>query len=371
MHKQTNTYPLWAPRFWHGMLLSDWISTAAANQFRMHPLRWALATSVTAMTAANSVMRQLDQWRFANQVSQTELIDDPVFILGHWRSGTTFLHELLAHDERFHTPTTYQCFAANHFLLTEWWMPKMFAFLMPSKRPMDNVRLGWNEPQEDEFALCSMGLPSPYRRIAFPKTSDEFLDWLDMRNIPADQLQAWQDGFQWFLKRLTLSSGKQIALKSPTHTGRLALLHQMFPNAKFLHIVRNPFSIYPSTVNLWNTLDFAHGLQIRQDDNIQEYVLTAFERMYSAFEDARTHVPANQIYDIHYERLAAEPIAELNAAYQHLDLGDFSATEQNLRNKVQQQKDYKTNRYQINEDVRTAVVRRWQPYFERYGYDAS
>ena len=161
-----------------------------------------------------------------------------MFIVGHWRSGTTYLHELLTCDDRFATPTTYQCFAANHFLLTDGWLPRLIWFLVPSRRPMDNVQVGWQAPQEDEFALCSLGIPSPYLRIAFPNDSVDYLRYLDMQGVDDPTLQAWQAALRWFLQSMTYATGRQLVLKSPTHTARLGILAQMFPRAKFLHIVR-------------------------------------------------------------------------------------------------------------------------------------
>ncbi len=148
-----------------------------------------------------------------------------MFILGHWRSGTTYLHELLTCDERFATPTTYQCFAANHFLLTGPWIPRLFWFLVPSRRPMDNVQVGWQAPQEDEFALCSLGTPSPYLRIAFPNDEVDYLKYLDMQDVDPSTLEAWQTTLRSFLRDMTFATGRQLALKSPdTHrsTGSLS-----------------------------------------------------------------------------------------------------------------------------------------------------
>ena len=82
--------------------------------------------------------------------------------LGHWRTGTTYLHELLIRDPRHSYPTTYQCLAPGHFLISEAWLPKVFFFFVPSRRPMDNMPAGWDRPQEDEFGLCLLGAPSPW-----------------------------------------------------------------------------------------------------------------------------------------------------------------------------------------------------------------
>src|SRR5688572_22986659 len=169
-----NPYPAWCARFWHGMRLGDWLKLVARNRFRIHPLRWGLATTVTLVTAFNSVMYRVQQAIYGRRICDTRLAADPIFIIGHWRSGTTYLHELMVLDDRFSYPTTYECFAPNHFLITEGWFKKLFWFAVPAQRPMDNVKVGWDNPQEDEFALCGLGLPGPYLRMAFPNGDDTY-----------------------------------------------------------------------------------------------------------------------------------------------------------------------------------------------------
>ena len=55
---------------------------------------------------------------WGRRIARTQLQGDPIFVIGHWRSGTTLLHELLVLDERHTYSNTYDCFCPNHFLLT-------------------------------------------------------------------------------------------------------------------------------------------------------------------------------------------------------------------------------------------------------------
>ena len=89
---------------------------------------------------------------------------------------------------------------------------------------------------------------------------------------------------EWFLKCVTLRSPKRIVLKSPLHTSRVRTLLSMFPNAKFVHIVRDPYVIFPSTVSLWKRLYRDQGFQMPTYNGLDEYVFKAFSRMYDAFE---------------------------------------------------------------------------------------
>jgi LPS sulfotransferase NodH len=350
------------------MLWRDWWRLLRRNHFRVHPLRWGLAGTVSALTLFNSTMGTLSRWRYGHRVQGTRLTADPIFIVGHWRSGTTYLHELLSCDTRFATPTTYECFAANHFLFTRSWLPRLAWFIMPSQRPMDNVRTGWDSPQEDEFALCSLGTPSPYLRMAFPNEPDQYLEYLDLQTLPAEALRDWQGKLNDFLSKLTWLHQKRLILKSPTHTARIAVLAQMFPQAKFLHIVRNPLTVYPSTLNLWHVLDAAQGLQIPHNRHLKAYVLAAFERMYTAFERQRAALRGDQIFDLRYEDLVDDPVVVLRTAYEHLQLGDFEAVRPALETMTQANRRYRTNQYQLDEPTVNEIMTRWSDYAVRYGY---
>ncbi len=105
----------------------------------------------------------------------------------------------------------------------------------------------------------------------------------------------------------------------------------MYPHARFIHIVRNPLSIYPSTIKLWEVLDEAQGLQCPHNRQLKAYVLAAFERMYKAFEEQRAELRSDQIFDLRYEDLVQDPVAVLEQAYKHLQLGDFEVVRPQLQ----------------------------------------
>ncbi len=79
----------------------------------------------------------------------------------------TLLHELLILDPAHRYPTTMQCLSPNHAIVTEPIFRKLQLDASLASA-MDNMATDWDRPQEDEFALCMLGLPSPYLSIAFP-----------------------------------------------------------------------------------------------------------------------------------------------------------------------------------------------------------
>lgn len=350
------------------MLFTDWLRLLARHRFRVHPSRWGIAVGATATAVFNSKMRMMQLALQGHQIQKTELADDPIFILGHWRSGTTYLHELLSLDERFNSPTTYQCFAANHFLITETLITRLFWFLLPSRRPMDNMQAGWHEPQEDEFALCSMGMPSPYLRMAFPNDKDnEYLEYLDMRLGPAD-LAEWKKGLFTFLRTLSKQKPKRIILKSPTHTGRIGMLAEMFPRAKFIHIARNPYDVVPSTIRLWKSLEYVQALQTPNYKYLPDYIFRAYRRMYDGYFQAREQLGSDRLFEIRYESLVEDTPNVIEKIYDRFDMGDFDSIRPLLMKNLEARKNYQKNKHELDKTLVTQINEHWHDYFTNFGY---
>ncbi len=363
-------YPCWAPRFWHGMTFLVWLRVLLANRFAVSPSRWPMAFAITLVSLFNSCLALLQRLCYGSRPDRVD-IPPPLFIVGHWRSGTTFLHELLVLDDRFTFPTTYQCFAPSHFLVSDWFIPRFLKFLLPSKRPMDNVAAGWGNPQEDEFALCNLGLGSPYLIMAFPNGDHHQAEYLELQTVPAAHRSRWEQGFRWFLRRVAYRNPRPIVLKSPPHTARIGILLRLFPTARFVHIVRDPEVLFPSTLRLWKSLIAVQGLQVDRGQDRTEYVLDAFTRMYDSFFRDWPDVPPTQRYELRYEDLVQNPTAQLQALYEHLNLPDFEHVRPQLAATLVQNKEYRTNRYELPPETKALVASRWGEYARRYGYQVN
>jgi omega-hydroxy-beta-dihydromenaquinone-9 sulfotransferase len=358
----------WIPRFWDGMNISGWLGLLVRNHFAIAPQRIAMAIIVFMVSLVNFVLWAIQTIFLGRRIKRTMLKDDPIFVIGHWRSGTTLLHELLVLDGRNTFPDTYACFAPNHFLISAWIFKPLLNFLLPASRPMDNMAAGWDRPQEDEFALCNMGVRSPYLTIVFPNRPPQDQDYLDLEGLQPEAIGRWKSKLLWFLQCLTLRKDKRIVLKSPPHTCRIKVLLDLFPKAKFVHIVRDPYVLFPSTVNLWKRLYKDQGLQSPKCVGLDEHVFKTFERMYEVFERDRHLIGPGQFCEVHYEDLISQPIRQMQRIYEELELGDFDAARPAIETYMAGQKDYKTNRYKITDEQRAEITRRWEKYLVQYGY---
>ena len=234
---------------------------------------------------------------------------------------------------------------------------------------MDNVEAGWARPQEDEFALMNLGAPSPYRRIAFPLCSSITPEALDLSTSDPITLNLWKHVFIAFLLRFRVKDKRRPVLKSPTHTARISVLLDIFPQAKFIHITRNPYSIFLSTRRLWQALHQTQSLQSKLDARLDSYILNCFHEMYVAFRRDTRNMAKHQLCEIKYEDLIANPESSLQNIYDQLDLGDFSGMHLALQGSIKKMKKYKANTYSLSKKTYDLISSEWNDYMQDYGYE--
>jgi omega-hydroxy-beta-dihydromenaquinone-9 sulfotransferase len=375
------TTPVWA-----GCDAAAWARLLARNRFAVHRSRYRVAAVITAASALNTLLGAVQRIVHGPRVARTPVRHAPVFVLGHWRTGTTLLHELLAADPRHAAPTTYDCFTPHHHLLTRSWLPHLLRRFVSDRRPMDRMAVGWDRPQEDEFALALLGQPSPYEWIAFPNRpgaadADSRSESatrvarslreraLDLRDLPRWAVRRWERTLYRFVQAITYrNGGRRVILKSPPHTCRVPTLLRLFPEARFVHIVRDPYSVYPSTLHLWRVLAGVHGLQPPDWASLPEFVLDTFTTFHARLEESRPLVPKGRLYDLRYEDLVRDPVGELAKVYRALDLGEFEPARAGVESYLARVRGYEPGRYLLTDEERDVVRSRWGEVIGRYGY---
>lgn len=357
-----------SPRMWLGSDFFGWLRIMSRGRFRFKPGYAYMAFCLTGASVCHSILKCVQNILYRRRISQTRIEQAPVFIIGHWRTGTTHLHELMILDERHNFPNTYQCLVPNHFLLTERLCKRPLLFLLPERRPMDNMEVGWERPQEDEFAMCMMGQPSPYLDLVFPNDAPLMPGSLDLEGLPKWQKREWKRTFLYFLKALMFKDPRRLILKSPPHSCRIPTLLEMFPDARFVHIVRNPYSVFPSTVKLWKSLAEKHGVQAPLHRNVEEKVLATFSQLYEKLEEGKKLVGPSRFHELKYEDLVADPFGQMQTLYDRLQLGGFERLRPKLAHYLAQHANYERNHFELTSTQRQNITQRWGDVIRRYGY---
>ena len=358
----------WGARIWIGMGVGTWFRTAARHGFAIHPSQWHTALLMPALGTIHSLAGLAERLIYSRKLPKTKDLQPPIFVIGHWRTGTTWLHELLTLDPRHSFPSTYHCAEPNHFLLSERLL-KSWKWLIPTRRPMDNVEVGFDRPQEDEFALALLGQPSPYLTIAFPNRRHHDDAYLDIESLPAPLRDSWDRTFLRFLRRVAYRNPGRLVLKSPTHSHRIPTLLRLFPDARFVQIVRDPRVVFPSTVHLWKSLYRKQGLQIPRFEGLEARVFEDGRRLHESLESGRRLIPPGRFHRVRYEELVDDPLGEVARIYDRLDLGDFAPCRPLLERRVAEQSDYRTNRYGQDDALLDRIEQEWSAIIDSQGYD--
>ena len=351
-----------------GITLADWLRLLRENRFSVD-IRYLLrAVAISFAAAGNSVYQCYEQWRFGRRWKDLP-VPSPLFVLGHWRSGTTHLHYLLGQDDRFAFPNFYQVFYPLTFLSTEKWLSALTAFLLPEHRAYDNVRLELKVPCEDEFAMCVSGFLSPYLTGVFPRQAEHYDQFLTFRNAAPQAVEEWKTRLRQFFQKLMLRYGKPLILKSPAHTGRIKLLLDMFPDAKFIHIHRHPYTVFQSIVHTYKTgLPFGR-LQRTDDFDWTARAIRQYKELYDAFFEELGLIAAGHFHERNFEALEKDPVGEIRKLYEALGLPEFGKVEPILRAYVGSVSGYRKNTFpELAPDVRQQIASEWRRGFEEWGY---
>jgi omega-hydroxy-beta-dihydromenaquinone-9 sulfotransferase len=270
-----------------------------------------------------SAMAGLQEKLARKQLAQANY-RNAVVVLGYWRSGTTLLHELLCLDPRYTYPTTHACMNPHHFLLSE--ASVLARGGTSRRRPMDEMEVHAGSPQEDEFALLSLGARSPYEALLIPRILPEALKLADPRDLSSRDEKRWREVFLQFLAGISVRGmGRPIILKSPTHGFRVATLRELLPDARFVVIVRAPRTSFESVVRMWRKMFETYAIgPIPPEDEIREAVIADRPRFEAKLASSTADLPKNRFTTITYESLIGNPAEVVKQLYERLELGDFN-----------------------------------------------
>ncbi len=316
--------------------------------------------------AVYSILLRLQHASHAEALRRAEP-KPPIFLLGFWRSGTTFLHELFCRDRRFGFPSTYACLNPFHFLLTERWVSE-HAIPLETHRPMDNMSYSWSSPQEDEFALLSLGAPSPYEALLVPSLMLDPRSLLDIRSRTKDEQTRWKESILYFQRLLTVQQSKPMVLKSPPHGFRLPLLPSLFPKAKYVIIERNPYEVFASNLKLWRTLVDMYGLEPCSLEELETFVLAAYALHEEAIAEGIRGLPPRSFAKVRYEDLIASPVREMSRLYTELDLENFDTVRSPLEQYLASVSEHTRNQFQVSASQKAKVDSAWGKFIRDKSY---
>ena len=339
-----------------GIRFSMLMKLVFRNGITLYP-RYILRFLVLLQAALiSSIFTLVERFKYSKKLRRTELVRSPLFIIGHWRTGSTFLHQLFNLDPQFTAPNMVQTVIPDHFLVSTRYYVPILKGTMPETRPMDNVNLSPFEPQEEEFALIRMGSVSPVEKLLFPSGTKYFLEGYNQYLPTGRKLKIWEKNLRTLFKKITLQTGKQIVSKNPFHTLRLPLLASMFPGAKFIHITRDPLVVVPSTVRMWNIVAAENCLKRGWKKPTIGSVASVLGSYLTFVKHESRNLEKGHFIEVAFEDLEKDPQKELERIYTGLNLTLTEEFINSVNQFLEDNKNYRKNRYELNDEEKKIIL---------------
>jgi hypothetical protein len=348
-----------------------WLQVLWQARFRVHPAYLPRLFFILLGSTANSIIN------FPERVLlplflRNKTIEDPVIILGVHRSGTTFLHDILALDPQFIAPRGYQVFNPTGFIGFGRISHLLLGALMPWKRPFDSVEISLDTTNEDDFASALGTHWSPYWAFSFPRQRRYFDRFIYPDQMTVRERDKWKQTLSIFLKKLMLFKSGRPLLKSPYHTARIEILTELYPNAKFIHIHRNPLDVYQSSALIQH--DFIPLFQLQFAEPGEQFtdrlLAENYLRIEDAFEKQSKALSPNQIAETRYLDFAMQTIVEVKRIYGEIGLEFTDEFRKTIENYLVNRPAYRRNKHEtLSDEEKQDVQQKLKPLFERWRYE--
>jgi omega-hydroxy-beta-dihydromenaquinone-9 sulfotransferase len=329
------------------------------------------AALMTAASVVGAPLAVAESVAFRKKLRATS-VQPPIFIVGHWRSGTTHLHNLLCRDPTFGYLTMYQAMAPDCSLMGDPWLRRLLGSVMPARRPMDDMAWPLDAPQEEEIALGKVLPWSFYNQFLFPRRARELFEkYVLFSGARPSDIEYWKQQYLRILKIASLhAGGKRLVLKNPVNTARMGLLFDMFKDAQFIHIHRDPYEVFSSTRNLHRKVLAFSALQRVSDDELDDTILHLYEAMMRRYLEEKNRIPRHQLIDVRYDELVQRPLDVMERLYAQLGYGRFEHARPAIDAYLQGLQGYRKNSFPALTREETARIEtRWDFAFAALGYE--
>ncbi len=308
---------------------------------------------------------------FFGKIKKVKIEKDPIFILGHWRSGTTFLSNLITRDQQFGFFNILQTYQPSTYIILK---PLLHFFgkkVIPKQRPMDNIKISLDLPQEEDYAIANRSLYSMVHFIAFPRNFNKYYYKFGLFDgIGRNQYKSWRRIYISEIKKATyVADGRQLVIKTPINTGRIKQILEIFPNAKFIHISRNPYKTCLSTQKMYKNFFPLYDLQyIADDDELEETQFKVYEALYRKYFEQKSLIPEGNLVEIKYEHFIKNPLEHIQLIYKNLGLSGYEDAEDSFIAHIEGEKKYSPNSYIYDQEKLARIKEKLLFAFEGLGY---
>lgn len=351
---------------------ADWRTYRAIMRDRQvdkgYRMKYGLTTAVCRLL---SCFAPIQERRYQRMLADKPLEHDPVFILGHWRSGTTYVHNVLSCDTHFGYNTTYQTVFPHLMMFGQSFFKRTMAWLMPSRRPTDNMELSVDLPQEEEFAMTNSMPYTYYNMWYLPRHWEEYMrKYLLFEGITEEELQRFKVELDKVVRiALWNTGGTQFLSKNPPHTGRIPELLQMYPHAKFIYLIRNPYTVFESTRSFFTNTIRPLQVQSISQEEMTANILQTYTQLYERYQATKHLIPDGALIEVRFEDFEQDAMGLTEKIYRTLGIAGWEGAKPAIEQYVHSKRRYKKNRYAYDPETVRLVNQHWGRAVKDWSYE--
>ncbi|MEW5828560.1 MAG: sulfotransferase [Chloroflexota bacterium] len=312
-------------------------------------------------------------------------VEKPLFILGNFRSGSTFLHRLLSRDDIFTSLTIWDIYLAPS--VTQKKLTQLVArldnrfggILHRVLHAFDRATLGrvrihpisFFKPEEDEN-IHFQNWDGYFVSYLFPFL-DEMPDYIHFDEaLPPDHKRRVMGFYKSMLQRHLYATGKKyFVAKNPAFSPKIETLTEFFPDARIIYLVRNPLDMLPSTVS-WINYARRQSTDPGEGYFYLDEILDLTRHWYRhPLRYLDTH-PSPRHLILHYDDLIGNPERVLRAFYEQFGYPDKPGLDKIVADAVAETQAYASDHVYAYEEMgftRQQIIEHYAEVFERFGFD--
>ncbi|WP_191060220.1 sulfotransferase family protein [Geminicoccus harenae] len=331
------------------------------------PGRWHVPVLALA-TAIGRLPFTLAEAAASHWLPGKETLPAPVFVVGYWRSGTTHLSNLLSRHDGFGILPPIAVGLPQEALGLARLVRPFIEQFYPKTRLIDGVPLAPDLPQEDELAIANLSPWSFYHGVYFPRRAGDWLvPGLFLDGAGPEELRRLAATLERYLVKMTVQQGRRpLLVRNPAHSARIGLIRSIWPDARFIHVHRDPLTVYASAVRMFRTLFQELAIQGAEVD-VEALVLETYPALMGRLLQDFAVLPPGLGCTVRFEDVECDPLGQLERIFTELNLPGFEDGLPKFQAHLRAVASYRKAEHRLPPDEITLVQRHWRPFIERWG----
>jgi hypothetical protein len=149
---------------------------------------------------------------------------------------------------------------------------------------------------------------------------------------------------------------------------RIKELAVLFPKARFIHIVRHPYDVVPSTIHLWKIVLRQNSLNRKGAEPGIKEVILGLDKVLKTIEKDKTVLPEENFYEMKFEDLEADPIAEFRKIYFRFHMPFDDALSHNIQSFMNSLKNYRKNEFHLSDEEKELIHKQLNQHMQVFNY---